>query len=161
MIFSYPQFSIVLGLATIVYITLTQVTPDSSSNLAVTIDLQNILELAEKLHDEIIEFHIYSHILTFDVIDNPQHYTSDDLRSIHDALCQIYTSICNISDRFDIPLYILNTLQDQGVLSHQDLELIERFEDIRHSFITLSKNLTKIIEDIELNSTTGHRFFTR
>lgn len=161
MIFSNPQFLIILGLAATLCITTTLITGSRNiDTLVILSELENIVSIAERLHDEIIGFHNEVVPQVNNIINNPQNFTSSELRSIHDALCQLLASINNISPGFDFPLYILNNFEEQDMLSDEGLELIERFDIIKDSFIQITEEVTKVIQYIEQNST-GYRFFTR
>lgn len=149
-----PFYLLALGLASTLYILLIRVSPESaiSGNIE---HVANLVELAEKLDDALLDFISNAQILNHNYMNSSGNILPfEDMRSLHDTLCQVYTSTSGIYDAFESAYEILNDLD-----SDDGLEYVNRLVDVRNNIIIRCNDMLRLMRAIE-NCTLGYEFFT-
>lgn len=152
--FVSPFYLLALGLASTLYIMLIRVSPESaiSGNLE---HVANLVELAERLDQTLMNFISKVQILNHHYMNNPGNILLfDEMRSLYDTLCQVYTTTSGIFDAFESAYEILNELgSDDG------LEYVNRLVEVRNNITLRCNDILRLMRSIE-NYTLGYDFFT-
>lgn len=152
--FVSPFYLLALGLASTLYSMLIRVSPESpiSGNVE---HVANLVELAERLNKVLTSFISNAQILNNHYVNNPGNVLLfDDMRSLYDTLCQVYTTTSGIFDAFSNAYEILNELD-----SPDALEYVNRLVDVRNNITLISNDMIKLMRYID-NCTLGYDFFT-
>jgi len=97
--FVSPFYLLALGLASTLYIMLIRVSPESaiSGNVEHVSEAQNLVELAERLDEILINFIFNVQIINHHYMNSSGNILPfDEMRSLYDTLCQVYTSTIGI-----------------------------------------------------------------
>lgn len=78
----------------------------------------------------------------------------EEMRSLYDSLCQVYTSTSQIYGAFEETYEILN-----GLDSNDGLEYVNRLVSVRNNITIRSNEILELMRAIE-NATLGYEFFT-
>ena len=152
--FVSPFYLLALGLASTLYIMLIRVSPESAISGNVE-HVANLVELAERLDETLINFISNVQILNHHYINNPGNILLfDEMRSLYDTLCQVYTTTSGIFDAFESAYEILNELD-----SDDGLDYVNRLVNVRNNINISCNEMLRLMRSIE-NSTLGYDFFT-
>ena len=149
-----PFYLLALGLASTLYILLIRVSPESaiSGNLE---HVANLVELAERLDQTLTNFLSNVQIINHHYMNNAGNISLfDEMRSLYDTLCQVYTSTSGIFDAFESAYEILNELD-----SDDGLDYVNRLVNVRNNINISCNEMLRLMRSIE-NSTLGYDFFT-
>lgn len=149
-----PFSLIALGLASTLYILLIRVSPESAISSSPE-HAANLVEIGERLDEALFDFVKQSQRLNHRYMNNSGYMAGfEEMRSLYDTLCQVYTSTSGIYDAFESCYEILNELD-----SDDSLEYVNRLVNVRNNITIRCNDMLKLMRAIE-NSTLGYEFFT-